>query len=692
MLFVAGLIVKHLLPWTPEWLTPGIFAAAYLLSGWSVLLHGLRSLFLRRALDEFVLMSTATVGALAIGAYAEAVAVMLFYRIGEAFQDSAVRKSSQSVASLLELRPDRARIVDRDGERVVDPAQVQTGQSIRIHPGERVPLDGTVLKGNSRADTSALTGESSPRRISAGDPILSGMVNLSGVLTVRVDKPLAQSTVSVILDLVRNASQRKAPTEQLMTRLARVYTPIVVGLAGIIAFGPIAAFHVPGLEQLFSAPPQVADWVYRGLVFLVISCPCALVVSIPLSFFAGIGACSRKGILVKGANFLEALNRLHTVVWDKTGTLTQGRFAVHDVQAEAGFAPEEVLALAAAAERHSSHPIARAVVRKAGRERSEIRGQRSETRGQRSEIMAQKSEVRGYGLRDWRQEPGTGRHEPEIKWQEAKDRDQRSETRGEGSEETLESIQDRGLKAEETASEGEVQEFSGQGVRARVDGREVLVGNPDFLRSQGVSMPERVFSDGGVWVGVDKRAAGRIQIQDALRPQARQAVQGLKRRGAAQFMLTGDSRAVADEIGGILGLDGVEAQLLPQDKVARLEAIMDRTQGKGYTVFVGDGINDAPVLARSDIGVAMGGLGSDAAIEAADILLMKDDPGKLLQAVSVAERTRAIVWQNIVMALGFKALILGMGALGLASMWAAVFADVGVALLAVGNSLRIMRG
>jgi Cd2+/Zn2+-exporting ATPase len=382
--------------------------------------------------------------------------------------------------------------------------------------------------------------------------------------------------------------------------------------------------------------------VYRGLVFLVISCPCALVISIPLSFFAGIGACSRKGILVKGANFLEALNRLHTVVWDKTGTLTQGRFAVHDVQAEAGFVPEEVLALAAAAERHSSHPIAQALVREA-----EDRGQGTEDRSQRSEIGDQLAEIR------------------------------------------LQETEDRGLQAKgiDSREDLEVQEFSGQGVRARVGAREVLVGNPDFLRSQGVSMPEGGISDAGVWVGVDKRAAGRIQIQDVLRPQARQAVQGLKGRGVSQFMLTGDSWAVADEIGAILGLDGVEAQLLPQDKVARLEAIMDRTHGRGYTLFVGDGINDAPVLARSDIGVAMGGLGSDAAIEAADILLMK-----LLQAVSVAERTRTIVWQNITMALGFKALILVMGAAGLASMWAAVFADVGVALLAVGNSLRIMRG
>ena len=632
VLFVAGLVVAHFIPLSAPWLAPGLYIAAYGLVGWNVLATGLRSLLTRGLLDEFVLMGLATGGALAIGAYAEAVAVMLFYRIGETFQDSAVRKSKQSVASLLQLRPDTARVVDKDTVYSLDPAQVKVGQVIQVHPGERVPLDGTVQSGQSKADTSALTGESNSRDLGPGDAILSGMVNLFGVLTVRVDKPLAQSTVSVILDLVQNAAQRKAPTEQFMTRVARVYTPIVVGLAALIAFGPIAVFQVPGVESLFTTAPEMRDWVYRGLVFLVISCPCALVISIPLGFFAGIGAGSRKGILIKGANFLEALSRLRTVVWDKTGTLTQGRFAVHNIQAEPGFSPDQVLALAAAAEGHSSHPIARAIVRE-------------EDRGQEEE---------------------------------------RENKAGVGS-----SLKFEGMNGKET--EVEVRELSGKGVQARIGGQEVLVGTEDFLRSQGVVRLDRNRIGGGVWVAVDQQAAGWIQIQDQLRPQSSQAVQELRRLGVAQYMLTGDNPEVAETIGSSLGLDGVEAGLLPHHKVAKLEAIMSRNQGRGYTAFVGDGINDAPVLARSDIGVAMGGLGSDAAIEAADVVLMDDDPGKLVQAVTLAGRTRSIVWQNIGLALGVKGVVLGLGALGMASMWAAVFADVGVALLAVGNSLRIMR-
>lgn len=639
VLFVAGLIVAHFIPRSAPWLAPGLYVAAYGLVGWNVLATGLRSLLTRGLLDEFVLMGLATGGALAIGAYAEAVAVMLFYRIGESFQDSAVRKSKQSVASLLQLRPDTARVVDKDTVFFLDPAQIKVGQIIQVHPGERVPLDGTVQSGQSQADTSALTGESNPRSLGPGDSILSGMVNLLGVLTVQVDKPLAQSTISVILDLVQNAAQRKAPTEQFMTRVARIYTPIVVILAALIAFGPVVAFQLPGLKSLFSTAPEMTDWVYRGLVFLVISCPCALVISIPLGFFAGIGAGSRKGILIKGANFLEALSRLRTVVWDKTGTLTQGRFAVHNIQAEPGFSPDQVLALAAAAEGHSSHPIARAIVRE------EDRDQRTQDRGQEEE------------------------KENKV---------------GIGSSLTYKKMNGKG-------AEVEVRELSGQGVQARVGDHEVLVGTEGFLRSQGVVGLDRNRIGGGVWVAVDRQTAGWIQIQDQLRSQSSQAVQELRRLGVAQYMLTGDSPEVAETIGSSLGLDGVEAGLLPQHKVAKLEAIMSRNQGRGYTAFVGDGINDAPVLARSDIGVAMGGLGSDAAIEAADVVLMDDDPGKLVQAVTLAGRTRSIVWQNIGLALGVKGVVLGLGALGMASMWAAVFADVGVALLAVGNSLRILR-
>jgi Cd2+/Zn2+-exporting ATPase len=671
--FVAGLVVEHLISADLAWLSIGLYFAAYILVGWNVLAMGVRSLFTQGLMDEFVLMSLATIGAWAIGAYAEAVAVMLFYRTGELFQDRAVRSSRQSVAALLELRPDTARVVEKDQVFVLDPAQVQVGQVIQVNPGERVPLDGTVQSGQSQADTSALTGESKPRGLGPGDSILSGMVNLSGVLTVRVDKPLAQSTVSVILDLVQNAAQRKAPTEQFMTRVARVYTPVVVGLAAMIAFGPVLAARVPGLENLFAVQPQLADWVYRGLVFLVISCPCALVISIPLAFFAGLGACSRQGVLVKGANFLEALNRLWAVVWDKTGTLTQGRFAVQGVYPEQGFSREDVLALAAAAEQHSSHPIARAIVREA-----EERRQRTDDRGQRTDDRGQRTEGRGQKTEDRRQRLEVG--------------DRRSEVRGQNLEFGT-SLTSEGSNGKDSGVE--VREFSGQGVQARVSGQEVLVGTEDFLRSQGVAALDRKITSGGsggVWVSVDKKPAGRIVVQDELRYQSTEAVAGLRRLGVrAQYMLTGDSQEAAAEIGSSLNLDGVEAGLLPQDKVAKLELIMSRNKGQGYTVFVGDGINDAPVLARSDIGVAMGGLGSDAAIEAADVVLMEDDPGKLVQAVSLAARTRSIVWQNIGLALGVKGVVMSLGALGLASMWAAVFADVGVALLAVGNSLRILR-
>ncbi|MFO7875405.1 MAG: heavy metal translocating P-type ATPase [Desulfovermiculus sp.] len=655
--FLAGLVVEHLIISTDlAWLDIGLYFIAYFLVGWNVLAMGVRSLFTQGLMDEFVLMSLATIGALAIGAYAEAVAVMLFYRTGELFQDRAVRSSRQSVAALLELRPDTARVVDKDQVFVLDPAQVQVGQVIQVNPGERVPLDGTVQSGQSQADTSALTGESRPRRLAPGDSILSGMVNLSGVLTVRVDKPLAQSTVSVILDLVQNAAQRKAPTEQFMTRVARVYTPVVVGLAAMIAFGPVLAARLPGLENQFAVQPQLADWVYRGLVFLVISCPCALVISIPLAFFAGLGACSRQGILIKGANFLEALNRLRAVVWDKTGTLTQGRFAVQGVYPEQGFSREDVLTLAAAAEQHSSHPIARAIVREAA-----VRDQKTEDRSQRSEVRGQNTE-KTRGERYW----------------------------DDGNFELGRSLRSESSDGKDSGVE--VREFSGQGVQTLVSGREVLVGTEDFLRSQGVARLDRNITSGGVWVSVDKKPAGRIVVQDELRYQSQEAVAGLRRLGVrAQYMLTGDSQEAAAEIGSSLNLDGVEAGLLPQDKVAKLELIMSRNTGQGYTAFVGDGINDAPVLARSDIGVAMGGLGSDAAIEAADVVLMEDDPGKLVQAVSLAARTRSIVWQNIGLALGVKGVVMSLGALGLASMWAAVFADVGVALLAVGNSLRILR-
>ena len=580
--------------------------AVYLWVGHGVIGAALRNARRGQLFDENFLMTVATAGAIAIHELPEAVAVMLFYTIGEFFQDLAVQRSRRSIRALMDLRPDYAH-VRRNGEILrVSPEAVAVGEEIVVRPGERIPLDGQVVEGSSFVDTSALTGESVPRRVEPGDEVMAGMVNTRGLLTVRVTRPFGESSVAKILRLVETAAARKAPTERFITTFSRYYTPAVVAAAAAIAVIP--PLVVPGAE--------FGEWVRRALVLLVISCPCALVVSIPLGYFGGLGGASRRGVLVKGANYLDALTRLDTVVWDKTGTLTRGVFKVVEVTPYNGFSRGRVLELAAHAEAFSSHPIAASIAEAYGQSVDEAR-------------------VSGY------------------------------------------------------------EEVAGHGVRARVDGQLVVAGNDRLLHREGIPHETCEAEGTVVYVGVDGVLAGRIVIADEIKPEAAAAVRALRELGVRrQVMLTGDDRSVAEKVAATLDLDDVHANLLPEDKVAAVERLdaERRQEGRpGALAFVGDGINDAPVLTRADIGVAMGGLGSDAAIEAADVVIMDDSPARLATAVSVARATRRIVKQNIAFALGVKLIFVLLGAAGVASMWEAVFADVGVSLLAILNATRVLR-
>lgn len=582
----------------------GIYIAAYLLVGGEVVWRALQNLVRGQVFDENFLMTIATLSAFYIGEYPEAVAVMLFYQIGELFQDIAVNKSRRSIADLMDIRPDSANLLLPDGNsRQVSPEAVAVGATIVIRPGEKVPLDGIIRKGISTVDTAALTGESLPRKVAEGEQILSGFVNQGGLLEVEVQKSYGESTVSQILQLVENASSRKAPTENFITKFARYYTPAVVGLAVLMAV----------LPPLLLQGATFEEWLYRASIFLVISCPCALVVSIPVGFFGGIGAASRKGILVKGGNYLEGLNDVKTVVLDKTGTLTKGKFEVVAAYPEAGVSEAELLEVAALAELHSSHPIASSIMSAWGKQ-------------------ADPGRVQAY------------------------------------------------------------QEIAGQGISAIVDGKRILAGNAALLQAEGISFQERGEAATVVYLSIEGKAAGSLLITDALKEDAGDAIARMKRMGVRRIvMLTGDSRTVAEEVARNVGITEVHAELLPQDKVAKLEEILQEKQPREKVAFVGDGINDTPVLARADIGFAMGGLGSDAAIEAADIVLMDDQPGKIVTSMEVARETRKIVWQNIIFAMAVKGLFLTLGAFGVASMWEAVFADVGVTVLAVLNAMRILK-
>ncbi|MCX7843599.1 MAG: heavy metal translocating P-type ATPase [Clostridia bacterium] len=582
-----------------------LYASAYVILGGEVLLSALRNIAKGRVFDENFLMSIATIGAFVIGEYPEGVSVMLFYQIGEMFQDMAVNRSRKSIKSLLDIRPDYANLKAGEEIRRVMPYEVKVGERVVVKPGERIPLDGRIVEGKSMVDTSALTGESLPREVEPGSEVLAGFINSNGLLVVEVEKNFSESTVSRILELVQNAAGRKAPAENFITRFARYYTPAVVAAAALTAILP--PLLVQG--QLFS------EWLYRALIFLVISCPCALVVSIPLSFFGGIGGASRKGILIKGSNYLDALNNIDTVVFDKTGTLTKGVFSVAAVKPKEGMSKQELLEFAAAAESYSNHPVAVSILKAYGGK-------------------FESNSVRYYN------------------------------------------------------------EIIGHGVAAKYGAREILAGNKKLMEKENIVIDESPQDSGGsvVHIAVDKQYAGYILISDELKEDSRKTVQVLKSVGVRKtVMLTGDGRPSAEKAAAEAGVDEVYAGLLPHEKVDKLEMFEKEKKGNGKLVFVGDGINDAPVLARADIGIAMGGLGSDAAIETADIVLMTDEPSKLVEAIRIARKTRNIVWQNILFALGVKVIVLALGAGGIATMWEAVFADVGVALLAVLNAMRVMK-
>ena len=596
VLFAAGGLL-HL----EGWAELGVYLVCYAVIGWDIVWKAITNILHGQVFDENFLMTIATVGALILGEHSEGVAVMLFYQVGEWFQSYAVSKSRRSITSLMDIRPDYANI-EKDGKLIqVDPEDVQIGDTIIVKPGERVPLDGKIIKGSSTLDTSALTGESMPREVEAGMEVISGCINQTGILTIQTTKEFGESTVAKILDLVENASDKKGRMENFITRFARYYTPVVV-------FAALALAILPPLVtgQAFSI------WIYRALTFLVISCPCALVISIPLSFFGGIGGASKIGVLVKGSNYLEALAYTETVVFDKTGTLTKGSFAVTEIQAN-GMTDEELLELAAYAEDYSNHPIS---------------------------LSIQKA----YG------------------------------------------------KKIDNSRITDVQEIAGHGVQAVIDGMTVLAGNAKLMEREHIPYTASNAIGTVVYVAFDGRYAGCIVIADEIKADAPAAIKTLKAAGIRQtVMLTGDADAVGQDVARRLGLDRAYTELLPADKVDRMEELLKQKSERGMLAFVGDGINDAPVLARADVGIAMGALGSDAAIEAADVVLMTDEPSKIAAVMQIARKTIRISNENIVFALGVKFLVLILGAVGRANMWAAVFADVGVSVIAILNAIRAMR-
>ena len=593
------------------WAGTALYAASYITIGYDILRKAFRGIINHQVFDENFLMAVATVGAIALaiyektGDFAEAVSVMLFYQIGELFQSYAVGKSRRNIAALMDIRPDYANI-ERDGSlEQVDPDQIPAGSVIVVQPGEKVPIDGEVIEGTSSLDTAALTGESRPRDVKAGDDIISGCINLTGVLKVRTTKAFGESTVSKILELMENSSSHKSRSENFISRFARAYTPAVCCSALALAILP------PVINLMMGMPGGWEIWVYRALTFLVISCPCALVISIPLSFFAGLGGASKEGVLIKGSNYLEALSQTSIVVFDKTGTLTRGVFEVSGIHHNT-IPEEKLIELAALAECASSHPISKSLQRAYGRE-------------------IERDRVTG------------------------------------------------------------IQEISGSGVIARVDGTEVAAGNGKLMKRMGVDYMDCHSSGTIIHIAIDGKYAGHVVISDVEKPTSRAAIAELKKIGVKKtVMLTGDIGRVAEYMAKKLGVDQYRSDLLPADKVAEVEKLLAETGRKGKLAFVGDGINDAPVLSRADIGIAMGAMGSDAAIEAADIVLMDDDPMKISKAIKISRKCIGIVYQNIAFALGVKALCLILGALGIANMWAAIFADVGVMVLAVLNAIRAL--
>lgn len=598
VIYAVALVYKN----NDALLTVILFGAAYLIIGGDVILTAIKNIARGEIFDENFLMSIATIGAFFIGEYPEAVAVMLFYQVGEMFQGYAVNRSRKSISSLMNIRADYANVLRDNNEIKVSPENVYINEVIVIKPGERIPLDGIVIEGTSFIDTSALTGESVPREVNVGNEILSGAINTSGVLKVKVDKEYGESTVARILELVENASNKKAPTEKFITKFAKVYTPIVVAIAVLVAIIP----------PLLIKDATFSDWLYKALSILVVSCPCALVVSIPLGFFSGIGAASKKGILVKGGNYLEALKESEVVVFDKTGTLTKGVFKVTEINTK-DISESELLEITAIGESHSNHPIAKSIIKAYGKE-------------------INKNEINDY------------------------------------------------------------KEVSGHGVEVNIKGKDVLIGNSKLMKSYNINYEEKNSIGTIVHIAVNGEYKGNIVISDEIKDNVKEALKELKLVGIKKtVMLTGDNKAVADRVAKEIGIDEVYSELLPGDKVEKVEEILNRNNSKGKVLFVGDGINDAPVLARADIGVAMGGVGSDAAIEAADVVLMQDNIYSLVDSIKVSRKTNKILWQNIIFSLGVKIGVMILVVLGLTNMWAAVFADVGVTLIAVLNSMRIIR-
>ncbi len=597
-LFLIAMVIKF----ENEWINNGIFIVSYIIVGFEILRKAVRNIFRGKVFDENFLMSIATLGAFAIGEFPEAVAVMLFYQVGELFQDYAVDKSRKSIASLMDIRPDYANII-RDGkEEKVDPSEVNIGDTIIIKPGEKVPLDGVAIDGKTTLDTKALTGESVPRGVEVGDQVLSGCINLNGVIKVKVTKEYGESTVSKILDLVENASSKKAKSENFITKFAAYYTPIVVIIAIILAIVP----------PLIIEGANFQDWLYRALSFLVVSCPCALVISIPLSFFGGIGGASKMGVLVKGSNYLEALSNAEIMVFDKTGTLTEGVFEVQNVES-IGISKEELLKIAAYAEYYSNHLISKSIKKAYNKEIDE------------KEIIDSK-------------------------------------------------------------------EISGKGIEAKIGNQDVLAGNEKLMNEKGIEYTKCTHVGSVVYVAIDGKYVGHIVIADKIKEDAKRTIEELRKNNIKEtVMLTGDRKNIGEAVAKELGIDKVYAELLPDGKVEKVEELLKTKLPKGKLAFVGDGINDAPVLAMADIGIAMGGLGADSAIEAADIVIMTDQPSKIISAIKLSKKTMRIVKENIIFAIAIKILVLVLTAVGLSSMWQAVFADVGVSIIAILNALRALR-
>lgn len=598
ILFVVAMAVDF----QNDWINNGIFIVSYLIVGFEILIKAVKNIFRGKVFDENFLMSVATLGAFAIGEFPEAVAVMLFYQVGELFQDYAVDKSRKSIASLMDIRPDYANLFEDGKEKKVSPEEVKIGDTIVIKPGEKVPLDGVVTEGKTTLDTKALTGESVPRDAGKGDTVFSGCINLSGTIKMEVTKEFGESTVSRILDLVENASSKKAKSENFITKFAAYYTPIVVLIAVVLAIVP----------PLIVEGASFQDWLYRALSFLVVSCPCALVISIPLSFFGGIGGASKMGVLVKGSNYLEALSNAEIMAFDKTGTITEGVFEVQNIE-PVGIGKEELLKIAAYAEHFSNHPISKSI-------------------------------KKAYN---------------------------------------------------NTIDEKEIidsQEISGKGIETKIGNQDVLAGNEKLMNEKGIEFEKCTHIGSVVYVAIDGKYVGHIVIADKIKEDAKRTIEELKKNNIKQtVMLTGDRKNIGEAVAKEVGIDKVYTELLPDGKVEKVEELLKTCSEKGKLAFVGDGINDAPVLAMADIGIAMGGLGADSAIEAADIVIMTDQPSKIISAMKLSKKTMRIVRENIVFAIGVKVLVLVLTALGLSSMWQAVFADVGVSVIAILNALRALR-